>query len=191
MTTVPVEIGGMVRDVDLEALTPRARTVAEALTASPTHFRHDIWLESEKLLRDRLRPEDHVHFSAEELDRPVQQAWSGWTSVGDQDASWPVLDWLEQQARKIPPHWHVYGPDPHTPVPSLAEGAADDLMWPPEAQEYLRQRGVRFSTEEWFRIQPEPERFLLGRPQWSRAALDAVAERLTAAEPVPDNCPAH
>ncbi|MFE3577825.1 hypothetical protein [Streptomyces vinaceus] len=162
-------------DVDLDALSPRARTLAEAIAAAPLQTAADIWMEHEKPLRETV-PNWHLWHTEEEASRPARQPWRGWARYPAESTVHPVA-YLENEARKIPPDWHVLGHVPSKPVPSLAAGAADQGMTRDMVLRYLRGRGRNIAVSTWSSYvargqAPKPARYVERTPLWDRADID-------------------
>ncbi|MFG2734350.1 hypothetical protein ACGFX7_05965 [Streptomyces harbinensis] len=179
MTTVTIRLrnGGQPDTINLDDLTPRARTLAEALAQTG---QRDIWMESDAPLRDRV-PDWETWYTPEEAARPERRPWRGWAHY-PADSTVSPIQYLEAQASKIPPGWHVLGSHPEHPVPSLAAGAADAHLDSRDAPSYLSRRGAPTSPTGWDTLTgtghlPEPDRYVQGRPQWRPATLDAYATR--------------
>jgi hypothetical protein len=163
-------------DVDLDALTPRARALAEAISQSPLRTRTDIWMEHETPIRDRI-PDWQLWYTEEEAALPERRPWRGWSTYPIDSYMTPA-EYLEQEARKIPPGWHVLGYSPHTPVPSIKAGAADTGMTRDAVLEYLRQRGRPIAVSTWSAYvargqAPSPARRIQRTPLWEREDIDA------------------
>ncbi|MGW7331221.1 hypothetical protein ACWGIU_22020 [Streptomyces sp. NPDC054840] len=162
-------------EVDLDALSPRARTLAEAVAAAPLQTAADIWMEHERPLRE-VMPDWHLWHSEEEASRPERRPWRGWARYPLESSMDPVA-YLEHEARKIPPDWHVLGYVPDTPVPSLAVGAEDQGMTRDMVLRYLREHGRPIAVSTWSAYvargqAPKPARHVNRTPLWDRADID-------------------
>lgn len=172
-----VLIPGYYEDIDLDALTPRARTLAEAIAQCPGQYKKDIWLEYREPIRDHF-PDWQHWFTAEQAALPDRRAWRGWSKFRA-DSPEPAVDWLERQAREIPVDWHVLGHRPDPPVPSLAEGAADRYLTRSDVVAYLRGHGRDIGTPStWSGYvtrgdAPPPDRHVGRTPQWRPETIDA------------------
>ncbi|MEU1506416.1 hypothetical protein [Kitasatospora sp. NPDC005748] len=120
--------------VDLDALTPRARALSEAVTQLPGGRKgagEILCLHTSKTRGD-LTPNAEVWLSTEQAAEPARQHWSAWDRY-PADSEMPAAEYLERQARKIPPEWSIVAgrsiatPDA-APVPSVRAGAADDRL---------------------------------------------------------------
>ncbi|MFD4830108.1 hypothetical protein ACFWPV_09675 [Streptomyces uncialis] len=148
-------------DVDLDQLTPRARTVAEAIAQTTLRAPVDILMRS---------------------DRGAMRSWRGWDRY---PASSPVtpLDWLEDAAAQIPPGWHIYGgAGIGRPVPSIDAGAADVHLRRNAVISYMQRRGSSINPAAWDTLRgtghlPEPDRYVNKQPQWRAATIDAYLNR--------------
>jgi hypothetical protein len=166
--------------VGLDELSPRARTLAEAVAATPQQAATDIWMEHEKPLRE-VEPDWQLWHTEEEASRPERRPWRGWARYPIDSTVTPV-EYLEREARKIPPGWHVLGHVPDTPVPSLAAGAADQGMTRDMVLRYLRDAGRNIAPSTWSSYvargqAPKPARHVQRTPLWERADIDAWLDR--------------
>lgn len=162
--------------VSLDGLTPRARALAEAVAQTPLRTATDIWMEADQPIRD-TDPSWQMWHTEEEADRPERRPWRGWAQYPADSAMAPA-EYLETQARKIPPGWHILGAHPQTPVPSLDEGAADTGMTRDMVLRYLRGHGRQIGMSTWSAYvargtAPGPARHVGRTPLWDQADLDA------------------
>lgn len=162
--------------VDLDQLSPRARTLAEAVAAAPLQTAADIWMEHESPIRD-IDPDWRLWHTAEQAALPERRPWRGWARYPIESTVTPV-DYLEREARKIPPSWHVLGYRPDRPAPSLAAGAADEGMTRDMVLSYLRGAGRSIAPSTWSSYvargqAPKPARTVGRTPLWERADIDA------------------
>lgn len=163
-------------EVDLDALSPRARTLAEAVAAAPLQTAADICMEHERPIRDE-DPDWAFWYTEEEAGRPERRSWRGWARFPADAAQGDAVRYLEREARKIPPDWHVLGYRPDTPAPSLAAGAADQGMTRDMVLRYLRDRGRNIAVSTWSSYvargqAPKPARHVERTPLWDRADID-------------------
>lgn len=121
-------------DIDLDQLTPRARALAAAIAQMPGGDKAagEILCQHVTLRRRDVIPNPEVWLSSEEMEQPARQSWSAWGRYLAY-SEMPPVEYLERQARKIPPEWRIvsafsWGSGPHPPVPSAAAGAADDRL---------------------------------------------------------------
>lgn len=162
-------------DVDLDTLSPRARTLAEAVAAAPLQTAADIWMEHELPLRETM-PDWAFWHTEEEASRPERRPWRGWARYPLDSKVDPVA-YLEREARKIPPNWHVLGHMPDTPAPSLTAGAADQGMTRDMVLRYLREHGRPIAVSTWSAYvargqAPRPARHVQRTPLWDRTDID-------------------
>lgn len=172
--------GGISEDVDLDALTPRARALAEAV-----HQRLGsqvvIWVQSDKTVRQSF-PESERWHSPEELDQPYRMGWSSWSDY-PADSVMSQADYLEQQARRIPPQYSIIGAFPDQPVPSFEAGAADQSMTREQVLKYIhRKTGRTIAPSTWAsytarKQAPKPDRYVSRTPLWDPATIDAWLAR--------------
>lgn len=144
MTTIDIHIGGEPVKVDLDRLTPTARTLAEAIADTDGRDTVDIWMEADQSIRDTT-PGWELWFTVEEAAQSERRPWRGWSTVPLGPAEDPHAR-LEYEARKIPPGWHVLGASPRRPLPDtgpIREGDSKFVL------EYLRQRGRRIKAATW------------------------------------------
>ncbi|MFJ3699552.1 helix-turn-helix transcriptional regulator [Streptomyces sp. NPDC090052] len=161
--------------VNLDELTPRARTLAEAVAAAPLQTATDIWMEHDKPLHD-TDPDWQLWHTEEQAALPERRPWRGWAHYPIESATSPA-DYLEREARKIPPSWHVLGYRPDTPVPSLKAGADDKGMTRDMVLQYLRAAGRPIAPSTWSSYVARgqaPKGRKIGRtPLWDRSDIDA------------------
>ena len=157
---IPVTVEGYHEDIDLDQLTPRARTLAEAVAQRSLRIAGTIWLES---------------------DQGEYRPWSGWAYY-PATSTMSAITYLEREAEKIPPNWRVLGATPHTPVPSLAAAAEDRHLGKDAVLKHMDTRGAHMSPAAWDTLRraghlPEPDRYVSGRPQWLLETIDAYINR--------------
>lgn len=174
-------------EVDLDALTPRARALAEAMHAARDRST-PVTLVWRSLVRDN--PAFDWQY-AEHPDRDAigaqQQTtmYYPWRAAVPADSRTTLMEWLETHAHELPLDCHVQGPAHEGPVPSMAAGAADVHVTRESLLPYLRSAGVPMSPQEWDALRgtpehPRPDRYVCGRPQWRPETLDAwIRERLS------------
>lgn len=163
-------------DVDLTQLTPRARALAEAVAQTALRTAVNIWMESNAPIRD-ANPNWRLWHTEEEAALPERRPWRGWARYPIDSQVTPV-QYLETEARKIPPDWHVVGAHTDSPVPSLAAGADDTGMTRAVVLAYLRKHGRPISPSTWSsyvarKQAPGPSRHVGRTPIWDRADVDA------------------
>lgn len=150
--------------VDLDQLTPRARALAEAVAQFPGGRKGagEIRCQHTSKTRGELTPNADIWLSPEQQAEPAIQNWSAWDKYRA-DSEMPAAEYLERQARKIPPDWSIVlgrstaAPLP-APVASAQAGAADDR---------LTVRGVidRLASKHDRHIQPGTWRSYVARDQ--------------------------
>jgi hypothetical protein len=176
-------------DLDLDPLTPRARTLAEALHDTMRHHPAggralDIVFESDLTNAELADLPPQVPDAYRPVKNPDEKALRTITWGPLLSAAYPtsLTEWLEAQARdKIPDGWYPIGA-PHQPrVPSWKAGAADRYMSKSRMLEYLRTHGAELSAQAWDTLRPTPlltpDRHVAGRPQWLPATAQAFADR--------------
>lgn len=162
-------------DIDLDRLSPRARALAEAIAASPLRTKADIWMESDQPIRERT-PDWHHWYTEERASQPERRSWRGWAKYPATSPTDPHR-YLETEAAKIPPGWHVLGADPRTPV---QPGADEQLMTRHQVLTYLASHGRVIKPGTWdsyvTRDQaPRPATRVGRTPLWSPADIAAFA----------------
>ncbi|MCX5202506.1 hypothetical protein OG897_13740 [Streptomyces sp. NBC_00237] len=162
-------------DVDLTRLTPRARSVAEAIAQTSLRTATNIWLEHDTPIRDAT-PDWGMWHTEEEAALPERRPWRGWARYPAASTVDPH-DYLETEARKIPPDWHVLGTDTDHAVPSKDAGAADTGMTRDMVLTYLRERGRPIGASTWTgyvarQQAPRPSRHVGRTPLWERQDID-------------------
>ncbi|WNI19233.1 hypothetical protein [Actinacidiphila sp. ITFR-21] len=179
-------------EVDLDALTPRARAFTEALHDATSHavpggtmlvqFECDLTnaeLADLHCLPDAYRP---VRNADRRAIRTVR--WEILPSV----SVVPLTGWLEDQARVQEPHWYPIGVLGLPRVPSWQAGAADRYVTRDQAMDLLRKYGAGLSLTGWQTLQRtdlmRPDRYAAGRPQWRPESVRAFAQRKRTLWPV-------
>lgn len=160
-------------EVYLDQLSPRARALAEAIAASPLSAANEVWMECDHPIRDVV-PDWEMWYSPERAAQPERRPWSAWDRYKATDETDPH-EWLERQAAKIPPGWHVLGPDPHTRVATAETG-----MTAEQVLAYLRSRGRHIAPSTWRAYvargqAPAPARHVGRTPLWDPADVHAFA----------------
>jgi len=173
----PVMVEAPYEDVELDDLSPRARALAEAVAQAPLRTLTDIWVESDSLIRDRYADWEQW-YPEEQANTPERRSWRGWSYYPATSRVSPV-EYLERQADKFPPGWHVLGHRPDTPVPSHAEAG---LMTRDQVLRYLREKGrdIRPSTWSGYVARgqaPKPARHIGRTPVWDSADIAKYADR--------------
>jgi hypothetical protein len=165
--------------VDLDKLSPRARALAEAV-AQRLGGRCTVWLQSTKTVRE-IMPDAERWYAADELDQPYRMGWRGWSHY-PADSAMSQHDYLEQQARRIPPQYSIVGAYVDQPVPSYEEGAADRGMTRDQVLAWLEARGRKIAPSTWSSYTargqaPKPSRHIARTPIWDEADLLAWLEK--------------
>jgi hypothetical protein len=182
MTTLNLSLrdGSSPEPVDLDTLTPRARALAEAV-AQRLGGRCVIWLQSKKAVRESV-PNAERFYSADELDKPYMVGWSGWSHY-PADSAMSQHDYLEQQARRIPPQYSIVGAFAEQPVPSFEAAAEDQDMTRDQVLAYITEKtGRQIAPSTWSsytarKQAPTPSRYVGRTPLWSPATIDAWLAR--------------
>lgn len=162
-------------DVDLDTLTPRARALAEAVAATPLRTAVDIWVQAERPIRDTT-PDWQLWYTEQQAAQPERRPWRGWSDY-PATSTMPPAEYLERQARRIPPGWQVLGARPDAPVPSADAGAADTGMTREQVLDWLRAHGRAIAPGTWSAYvtrgqAPAPSRRVARTPLWD---LDEIA----------------
>ena len=166
--------------VELDALSPRARALAEAVSQR-LGGRCVVWLQSARTVREAI-PDAERWYAADELDKPYMMGWSGWSHY-PADSMMSQRDYLEQQARRIPPQYSIVGAFAEQPVPSFAEGAEDRGMTRDQVLDYIEAKTKRrIAPSTWSsytarKQAPTPSRYVGRTPLWDPSAIDAWLER--------------
>lgn len=173
-------------DLDLDALTPRARALAEALHYTTTHRSGltslDVVFECERTNAEQA----DQHPRVPDAYRPVRDADKKatrtvrWDLLPATDPR-PLVSWLEEQARIQPLDWYPVGAPNRPRVPTWEAGAADQYLTRPQVLEYLREHGAPVSDQAWDTLRPTsiltPDRHAAGQPQWLPATVQAFIDR--------------
>lgn len=175
--------------VDLDQLTPRARALAEAVAQLPGGRKGagEILCQHTTKTRADMTRNPEVWLSPEQMDEPARQTWSAWDKYRA-DSPMPAEEYLERQARKIPPEWAIVSAWMRAgtrvePVPSAAAGAVDDLLTARGVVDRLADRYNRHIGPGTWRSYahrgqaPAPVRRVGREPLWSPADVDAWAGR--------------
>lgn len=170
-------------DLDLDALTPRARALAEALHDSmqPGTLRSlEVVQESEQTRRESMTPQQWAVYgdptrADEKTTRTVLYRFPKSTDART------TAQWLEEQARDIPLDWYPIGAVHRPRVPSWEAGRDDRYLSRDAALAYLRERGAPISPKGWDTLRGtdvlRPDRYVLGYPQWRPETIEAFASR--------------
>lgn len=173
--------------VDLDVLTPRARALAEAVVQLPGSRKGagEILCQHRTLTRAEMTSDAESWLPPELLAKPAQQGWARWDIYRADSVVTPV-EYLERQARKIPPEWRIVcgravgRPDP-APVPSFQAGGDDDRLTPRAVVEYLathHKRHIGSSTWRAYASRgqaPAPVGHVGRESLWMPADVDAWA----------------
>jgi len=166
--------------VDLDKLSPRARALAEAVSQR-LGGRCMVWLQSRKTVRESVTDAERW-YSADELDEPYRVGWQGWSHY-PADSAMSQHDYLEQQARRIPPQYSIVGAFPDQPVPSYEEAADDKGMTRDHVLDYIAAKTgkPRIAPSTWSsytsRGQAPKPRYVGRTPLWDPQVIDAWLER--------------
>ena len=173
--------------IDLDALTPRARALAEAVAQLPGARKGagEILCHHRTKTRGEMTPDAESWLPPELLTQPAQQSWARW-DIYRADSEVSPVDYLESQARKIPPEWRIVcgraigHPDP-APVPSSQAGGDDDRLTPRAVVDYLathHKRHIGSSTWRSYASRgqaPAPVGHVGRESLWAPADVDAWA----------------
>jgi hypothetical protein len=166
--------------VDLDALSPRARALAEAWHLHALHNRGAVILRQTSGTRaDLIRPDDRERYAQYyDLAVPDSIVWTSW-SVYPEDSTMEPARYLEQQAKRLPAGYAPVAAGKDQPVPSAAAAAADDeWLTLDEVLHELRAAGRPIEKATWrayvARDQaPEAGRRIGATPQWRRRDVAA------------------
>lgn len=161
-------------DVDLAVLTPRARSLAEALAQQKLGFMGltDILMGCEE-------PESAFPQSEESLAvygrRPSRRVFT--RSRFRSSDGMTAVEYLEREARSWPMDWYVIGAEGCDPVPSMQAGREDRAYTHHMAMEHLH-----VSPQAWDLLTkagnlPAPDRWAGRQPQWLPQTIDAYRTR--------------
>lgn len=171
--------------VDLDQLTPRARALAEAVAQLPGARKGDILCEHRTKTRGEMTPDADTWLPPERLTEPAHQTWARW-DVYRADSGVTPVEYLERQARKIPPEWrivsgHAVGRPTPPPVPSSQAAGDDDCLTPRGVLDYLATHYKRHIGPGTWRSYvsrgqaPAPIGRVGREPLWSPVDIDAWA----------------
>lgn len=172
--------------IDLDRLTPRARALAEAVAQLPGHRKGagEILCVHRSKTRADMTRNPEMWLSPEQMTEPARQTWSAWDRY-PADAAMGAAEYLERQARKIPPEWRIVSAwsmgAAFAPVPSTEAGAADDGLTARGVTEYLATHHDRHIGPGTWRAYaardqaPKPVRRVGREGLWSPADVGAWA----------------
>lgn len=182
--------GGPLEDVDLDTLTPKARALAEAIHACPGHQPIGVvcgtgqtkgdnpnfrLIHGHGPAADALAAEPHVvtvrNFGLIPTASPTTAA-----------------DWLEREAAALPlDAYPIAGVTSSlgqatARVPSADLAATDQYLTRDGVLDRMRDAGQPMSVQAWDTLRgtghlPEPDRYVLKRPQWRPETIDAYLGR--------------
>lgn len=197
MTVVPLHLrqaAGLV-DVDLEALTPKARAFAEAIHASPGHQPLGVLVNTGKTKGDNPN-HTYLHGTGPDADEIAAQPdlrLMGNLELIPRNAETTPEEWLEFNARQMPyDAWPIAGARSRIEpleerVPSADAAREDRCLTRDQALRYLGEKVGQYviaSNEAWIMLQkagnaPSPQHYALGgrMPLWHVDDLDAYASR--------------
>jgi hypothetical protein len=169
MALITVKLGDREHSVDTEALTPKARALAETLrtTLGAAHLTA-ILLRSTRPLRDMPAgqvPGIDLWYTTDQLDSPDLVTWDSW-SYYPPDSTVPASLYLEQQAARLPiDYWPV--PDRHAQIPAYAD--EDELLTRDRVFEILRVLGQPMTRS------PKPDEYIGRTPRWRMSTIKSWA----------------
>lgn len=169
--------------VDLDRLTPRARALAEIVTANRLQTRCPVILESVRTIREMgATADDALFYGADAMDKPHRVIWDHWArypSGSDVDPH----GYLENEARKLPLGYFPVGASRDQRVPT-ADAARDDADFITRDQvlDLLCDLGRPITSATLYNYTRRPAagwpgiaRYVGRTPQWSRTAIEAYA----------------
>lgn len=173
--------------IDLDDLTPRARALAEAVAQLPGARKGagEILCEHRTKTRLDMNPDAEAFWPPERLAEPARLGWARW-DIYRADSEVSPVEYLETQARKIPPEWRIVSgkaiaqPE-QPPVPSSQAAGDDDRLTPRAVVEYLATHHKRHIGPGTWRAYasrgqaPAPVGHVGRESLWSPADVDAWA----------------
>ncbi|MGP3737965.1 hypothetical protein ACTWJ9_33180 (plasmid) [Streptomyces sp. GDS52] len=182
--------GGQLEEVDLDTLTPKARALAEAIHACPGHQPIGVVCATGQTKGDnpsfRL-----IHGHTPEADglaaEPHLVTIRNFGLI-PADSPTPAEEWLEREAGALPlDAYPVAGVTSSVGqatarVPSADLAAADRYLTRDAVLAYMRDAGQPMDVKAWDTLRgtghlPEPDRYVLRRPQWRPETIDAYLAR--------------
>ncbi len=183
-----VLVPAVAEDLDLDDLTPRARALAESLHDTMQHPATgsgvlDLVFESDKTnseLADLPPRAPDAYRPVKDPDQKAQRT-TRWGPLLSATAEATLVEWLEDEARKIPLDWYPVGAPRRPRVPSWEAGAADRYLTRDQVLAHLREHDAPMSPTAWDTLRPtpilEPDRYVCRRPQWLPETVEAYIRR--------------
>lgn len=169
-------------DVDLDDLTPRARTLAEALVQQEQHPGRmgpgEIMLECDRLTHDvwPQSPDQRAAYGPRPReDQPARRHFVR-STLKTANGMGP-MEYLEREARSWPMDWYIVGVRGCDPVASFEAGKADRVYTHETAREYLDLGPRSWDLLTQAGHLPAPDRWAHGRPHWYPETIDAYRDR--------------
>lgn len=192
MTSVKLHLrkGGPLEDVDLDTLTPKARALAEAIHACPGHQPLGVVCATGQTKGDNPNFR-YIHGEGPEADKLAaepQVATIRNYGLIPADSPTTAADWLEREASAMPLDAYPIagvksriGPATDR-VPSADAAAADQYLTRDRVLDYMREAGQPMGIQAWDTLRgtgflPEPDRYVLSKPQWKPETIDAFLAR--------------
>ncbi|MDX3329684.1 hypothetical protein PV405_34380 [Streptomyces sp. ME02-6979-3A] len=192
MTTVKLHLrkGGPLEEVDLDILTPKARALAEAIHANPGHQPIGV------VCATGQTKGDNPNFRLIHGDGPEADALAAEPHVVTirnfglipADSPTTAADWLEREASALPLDAYPIagvksrvGPATNR-VPSADAAATDRYLTRDGVLTWMRDAGQPMSVQAWATLRgtgflPEPDRYVLSKPQWKPETIDTLLGR--------------
>ena len=182
--------GGPLEDVDLDTLTPKARALAEAIHDCPGHQPIGVVCVTGQTKGDNPNFE-LLHGTGPKADalaaEPLVVTMRNFGLI-PADSPTTAADWLEREAIGLPlDAYPVAGVTSRVGaatgrVPSADAAAADRYLSRDGVLHWMREAGQPMGIQEWDTLRgtghlPEPDRYVLGRPQWRPETIDAYLSR--------------
>lgn len=168
--------------VDLDDLTPRARTLAEAIaqqeqSPAPMGLR-EIQLEcglTNAATFPRRADEVEAYGMQKQQGQPARHHFVRSPLWATSEMS--GAEYLERQARSWPMAWYVVGAAGCGPVPSFEAGKADRVYTHDTARERLGLSPLAWDLLTKAKHLPAPDRWAHGRPHWYPETVDSYRDR--------------
>ncbi|MEV3999091.1 hypothetical protein ACFYPK_27965 [Streptomyces halstedii] len=168
--------------IDLLDLTPRARTLAEAIHQAQQHpgpmGPAEIMLQCDRTTAEVYPRQEDEARAYGPREREHERARRHFVrSVLRSASEMSGAEYLEREARSWPMDWYIVGVRGLDPVPSFEAGRTDRVYTHDTAREALGLTLRAWDLLTHAKHLPSPDRWAHGRPHWYPATIDAYRTR--------------